>query len=549
MEIIMNKTAQLNIRIYQMNALVGDLEGNCTKLLTQIKQAQAAGADLFIAPELALCGYPPEDLLLRDDFYCQVEQQLQRLQEITGIALLIGCPYREGSVNYNSVVLLQDGQMVERYNKMLLPNYGVFDECRYFTPGTHSLVVEIKGVKCGIVICEDIWGPLPVAKAALQGAELILSINASPFSVDKFASRLQVARTRVQETGLALVYVNLVGGQDEIVFDGASFALNSAGELQFLAPAFVEGSYTLSFINGTFPSTALIPYPAKLEAIYQALVLALRDYINKSGCNKVVLGLSGGIDSALTLALAVDALGAAKIHALMMQSPYTADISIADSREMVQQLSVSYDEVAIKPLMDAFNNSLAPVFMADVEDAAGNMAKQITAENLQARIRGTLLMALANQYAAFVLTTGNKSELSTGYCTLYGDMVGAFAVLKDVSKTLVYELANWRNKVSQVIPERIITRPPSAELRPDQCDQDSLPEYAILDAILEALVEQGASVAEIIALGYPENVVKKVAGLLQHNEYKRRQAAVGPKITSTAFARDWRYPIINKFKL
>ncbi len=536
-----NVMQQLKLSIYQMNAVVGDLAGNCAKLLEQIEVAKAESADIFIAPELALCGYPPEDLLLREDFYQQLQIQIMRFKEVHGITLVIACPIREAGLTYNSVLIFHNGKSIGRYDKALLPNYGVFDECRYFTPGKTGLVINSKGINWAIVICEDLWSPLPVAWAKKNGADLILSINASPFTATKFNQRLAVVKQRVQEVGLGLVYVNMVGGQDEVIFDGASFAVNQNGELQFLAPAFQSGNYQLSFSAGQFNGGLYWPYPTPLEAIYQGLVLSLQDYINKAGGPKVILGLSGGIDSALTLAIAVDALGPSQVHTIMMPSPYTADISIADAREMAQGLSVAYAEIKIEPLMQAFTQALALLFSGYAEDS--------TEENVQARIRGTLLMALANKFSAFVLTTGNKSELSTGYCTLYGDMVGAFAPLKDVSKTLVYELARWRNSVSPVIPERIIKRPPSAELRNDQCDQDSLPEYDILDAILQNLVEQGLSAEAIIAQGYPASTVHKVATLLQKNEYKRRQAALGPKITTMAFARDWRYPITNKFKL
>ncbi len=533
---------KIKLAIYQMNSTVGDLTGNTDKLIQQINIAKANGADVFIAPELAISGYPPEDLLLRSDFYLRSQRELDRVLAIDGVTMLIGCPYRSGADNYNSLFILRDGNIVGRYDKMLLPNYGVFDECRYFTPGAEAVVFAVNGINCGVIICEDMWDTVPFAESVEQGAELILVVNSSPFEVSKYEERLKVASYRVNENNVPLVYVNQVGGQDELIFDGASFVLNAQGEMVFAMPAFEEQLAYLEYSAAGFSAvSATSYYPELVEArLYNALVLALRDYIGKNGFKGVVLGLSGGIDSALTLAIAVDALGYDKVHAVMMPSQFTADISIDDSREMVNILRVGYEEIVIGEIFAQFKHSLSSLFAGLAEDT--------TEENLQARIRGTLLMAISNKFGYLVVTTGNKSEMTTGYATLYGDMAGGFALLKDLPKTLVFALSVWRNTQSRVIPERIITRPPSAELRENQCDQDSLPEYPVLDAILEQLVEHKRSVEDIIQLGYSAEDVKKVAHLLKINEYKRRQAAVGPKLTTTAFARDWRYPNTNKFK-
>lgn len=535
---------ELKIAVYQMNSIVGDLKGNTDKLIQQITSAKANHADVFMAPELAISGYPPEDLLLRPDFYNQAQCQLDRLLEIDGITLLIGCPYHSNNENFNSLFVIRDGNFLGRYDKMLLPNYGVFDECRYFTPGVSSLVVPINGVNCGVIICEDMWDTVPIAEACENGAQLILIINSSPFDKYKFEERIKVATYRVEENNVPLIYVNQVGAQDDLIFDGASFALDSNGKTVFQLPAFVEALGYIEFNNGNLQDLnqpLKQVYSETIEArLYNALVLALRDYVEKNGFPGVVLGLSGGIDSALTLAIAVDALGKDRVMAVMMPSQYTAEISLADSREMVNILGVGYYEIGIESIFDAFKQSLALLFVNYEEDT--------TEENLQARTRGTLLMAISNKFGYLVVTTGNKSEMTTGYATLYGDMAGGFALLKDLLKTEVFALSKWRNKQSRVIPERIITRPPSAELKADQCDQDSLPEYEVLDAILVFLVEQGLSRKEIIQKGFAASDVIKVATLLKTNEYKRRQSAVGPRLSKMAFARDWRYPNTSKFK-
>jgi len=541
MSIDMSENKLLKIAVYQMNSIVGDLDGNTEKLINHINQAKLNNADIFIAPELAICGYPPEDLLLRRDFYLRSKEQIDRLLLIDGIIMIIGCPYRIGTDNFNSLLVLSNGNILGRYDKMLLPNYGVFDECRYFTPGVSSLVFPVNGVNCGVVICEDMWDSVPIAEAKEFGAELVLVANASPFEQDKHEERLQVARYRVEENGLPIIYLNQVGGQDELVFDGASFALNAAGNMVYQASAYCESLDYLSFSHGELNQGSILAYPVTEARIYAALKLALNDYVGKNGFKGIVLGLSGGIDSALTLAIAVDALGADRVMAVMMPSQYTAEISVVDSREMVDVLKVSYEEIMIKPMFDQFIDSLAPVF--------NNMQTDTTEENLQARIRGNLLMAISNKLGYLVVTTGNKSEMTTGYATLYGDMAGGFALLKDVTKTQVYELSKWRNTQGKIIPERIITRAPSAELRDNQCDQDSLPDYAILDAILVDLIENNLSVTEIVAKGFISTDVDKVARLLKFNEYKRRQAAVGPKISRVSFGKDWRYPNTNKFRL
>lgn len=532
----------LKVAIYQMNATVGDLTGNTDKLIEQINLSIEQNADIFIAPELAISGYPPEDLLLRESFYHNCHIELERILQIDGITMVIGCPYRIGTDNFNSLFVIRDGNIIGRYDKMLLPNYGVFDECRYFTPGVSPLIFEVNQVKCGVVICEDMWDSVPIAEAKESGAELILIANASPFEIGKHDERLQVSRYRNEENDIPLIYINQIGGQDELIFDGASFALNKNGDLVYQETAFNENLAFLSFANGDIQKSHINQYPNTEAAVYNGLILALRDYINKNSFKGIVLGLSGGIDSALTLAIAVDALGADRVMAVMMPSQYTAGISVDDSREMVDILKVRYEEIAIKPLFDNFCSSLSPIFEGLTSDT--------TEENLQARIRGNLLMAISNKFGYLVVTTGNKSEMTTGYATLYGDMAGGFALLKDVTKTQVYQLSRWRNLQSQVIPERIITRAPSAELRDNQCDQDSLPEYDILDKILVDLVEHRLSTQEIIAKGYADtHDIKKVAHLLKVNEYKRRQAAVGPKISRSAFAKDWRYPNTNKFQL
>ncbi|WP_255990170.1 NAD+ synthase [Chitinolyticbacter albus] len=535
----------MRIALAQFNPVVGDLTGNLDLILAAAADAHAQGADVLVTPELALTGYPPEDLLLRPAFLKDCARAIGRLiDEVDGITLVVGHPYGSGDECFNAATVIRDGNVLGRYEKMLLPNDTVFDEVRYFTPGYAPLVFEVAGVKAGVLICEDVWELDPAAAARDEGAELLLVLNASPYHQAKQSTRQAVLRDRATENDVPAVYVNLVGGQDELVFDGHSFAVNRAGAVVAELPAFEPALQLVEFAEGDLKPAARVTEYAEEESVYRALVLGVRDYITKNRFPGVLLGLSGGIDSALTLAIAVDALGADKVHAVMMPSRYTADISVDDSREMIARLACQYSEIEIWPMYEAFMNGLAPQFAGTAVDT--------TEENLQSRIRGTLLMALSNKSGRLVLTTGNKSEMTTGYATLYGDMAGGFAVLKDVAKTLVFRLARWRNTtgayaLTDVIPERIITRPPSAELRPDQKDEDSLPPYEVLDAILQAYVEENCSKAEIVARGYAAIDVDRVVWLLKVNEYKRRQAPVGPRVTHRAFGKDWRMPITNRW--
>jgi NAD+ synthetase len=553
----------MRIAIGQINCTVGDLSGNAQKILEFAQQAKARGADLLLTPELSLCGYPPEDLLLRYDFREACERALAELAaKIKDITVVVGHPYQDGGKLYNAASVLQDGRITAVYRKLDLPNYTVFDEERYFESDGRACVVEVGGVKVGLNICEDVWGPqgesmarvIPDAdkpdadawkpeapkRARTAGARVLLVLNASPFHIDKQRSRHEVVRARTAETGMPVVFCNLVGGQDELVFDGASFVIDASGKLTHQLPAFEEALGIVEIgKEGPLPGE-IVPEPEIDAAIYRALCLGVRDYLGKNRFPGALLGLSGGIDSALTLCIAADAIGADKVHAVMMPSQFTADISVTDSREMVKRLGVRYSEIAIKPMYDVYMQALEPHFAGKPFDA--------TEENLQSRIRGTLLMALSNKRGSIVLTTGNKSEMSTGYATLYGDMAGGFAVLKDLTKKYVYRLSRYRNTISAAIPERIIERPPSAELRPDQVDQDSLPPYDVLDAIVERYVEQDQSVAQIIAAGYRREDVDRIVRLVHINEYKRRQAPVGIRITPRGFGKDWRYPITNKYR-
>ncbi|AYO39396.1 MULTISPECIES: NAD+ synthase [Serratia] len=531
----------LSIALAQLNLLVGDIEGNTERMLQTVQQQQKAGADLVMFTELALSGYPPEDLLYRNDFYQRCDEQLLRLQQAsTDVAILVGHPWREGDKLYNALSLFSEGQLLARYFKQQLPNYGVFDEKRYFQAGNDTCVVELKGYRLGLLICEDLWFPEPVDAAKAAGAEMILSINASPYNREKPYIRKTLMAGHCQRTHLPLVYLNQIGGQDELIFDGCSKVFDAAGNMTHRLAAFAEQVTLLEFNElDVVPMTAPAAELPQLAQVYEALVLAVRDYVTKNGFKGAVLGLSGGIDSALTLAIAVDALGKDKVQALMMPFRYTADISIADAREEAEILGIEFDIVSIEPMFDAFMGQLTPMFAGTERDT--------TEENLQARCRGVVLMALSNKRRSIVLTTGNKSEMAVGYATLYGDMAGGFDVLKDVPKTLVFKLSEYRNTVSYVIPQRVIDRPPSAELAPDQLDQDSLPPYDILDAILEGYVERDKSVADLVAEGFDEAIVRKVIRLVDINEYKRRQAAVGPRITARNFGKDRRYPITSGF--
>jgi NAD+ synthetase len=534
--------ARILIAAAQINCIVGDLPGNAARILEHAQRARAAGADLVVTPELSLCGYPPEDLLLRDSFLADCRRELERLAaRVQGVALVVGFPERAADARrYNAAALIRDGRIAAVARKHDLPNYEVFDEKRYFAAGEEPCVFELKDVRFGLTICEDVWTPKAPALAKAAGAQVILSINASPYHKKKQASRHQVFREWIRDTGLPMVYVNLVGGQDELVFDGASCVLDARGEVVRQGPFFEEAMELFEF-EGARPVPGAISAELPLEAeVYRALCLATRDYLGKNGFPGALLGLSGGVDSALTLAIACDALGPERVRAVMMPSPYTAPMSLEDAAEMARRLGVRYDVIPIGPVFDAFRAALAPQFAGRAED--------VTEENLQARVRGTLLMALSNKFGSIVLTTGNKSEMAVGYATLYGDMAGGYAVIKDISKSLVWRLSRYRNTLGAVIPENIISRAPSAELRPNQTDQDSLPPYEVLDPIMEAYMEHNRSPREIVALGYAPADVKRVVELIRKCEYKRRQAPPGVRVTFRGLGKDWRYPITSKYR-
>ncbi len=540
----MNPQRAVHVAIAQINSTVGDIAGNSERIASAARQAAARGADIVLTPELSLVGYPPEDLLLRRSFYAKSAQALEALAtslaDLKDLHVIVGHPLQEGELNYNAASVLCNGKQIATYRKHALPNYTVFDEKRYFSSADDVCTFNVKGTRFAINICEDTWFPDMPAKARAAGAEVLLVPNASPYHMNKQHLRLEVMREQVSAQGMALVYANLVGAQDELVFDGSSFVMDANGQISAQLPSFEESLVVVELSAGQ-PQPQAVPEPLSTEAqVYAALVMGVSDYVTKNGFPGAIIGLSGGVDSALTLAIAVDALGADKVRAVMMPSPYTAEISWIDSRDMVARLGVRYDEVPIAPCFDAFNNALSPLFAGLPEDT--------TEENIQARIRGTLLMALSNKTGAIVLTTGNKSEMATGYCTLYGDMAGGYAVIKDIAKTLVYRLCHYRNGISDVIPERILTRAPSAELRPNQTDQDSLPAYEVLDGILRMYMEEWQGVAELLAAGYRKEDVERIVRLIKINEYKRRQAPVGPRVTRRAFGRDWRYPITSKFK-
>jgi NAD+ synthase (glutamine-hydrolysing) len=541
------------------------MTGNAQKIIDAAHAAYADGVRLLLTPELSICGYAAEDLFLRPAFIAACDDAVKAvaraLAGLKGLTVVIGHPSggdsRSRSVavqsRFNAATVVCEGAVIAQYAKRELPNYQVFDERRYFTPGQDVCVFEAgdagSRVKVGLLICEDAWFEEPARLTRQAGAELLVVINASPFHLGKGNEREQTMRERVLACGLPLVYAHLVGGQDEVVFEGHSFALNADGAVAARAPSFVENLMQVQVHNTSVAiglAGTLAPQRSALADLWDALVLGVRDYIGKNGFPSVILGLSGGIDSALVLAIAVDALGKERVRTVMMPSPYTADISWIDARDMARRMGVRYDEISIVPEFEAFKASLKAEFAGLPEDT--------TEENIQARIRGTLLMALSNKFGSIVLTTGNKSEMATGYCTLYGDMAGGFAVIKDLAKTTVFKLANWRNVNDPYdtgrspIPERIITRPPSAELRPDQKDQDSLPPYEVLDAILERYMENDQSMEEIIAAGYARADVEKVTRLIKINEYKRRQSPVGIRVTHRSFGKDWRYPITNKFR-
>lgn len=535
----------LRIAIAQLDFLVGDITGNARRVIETTHRARdQLHAHLVVFPELTLTGYPPEDLLFKPHFLDEVDGALSMLPgETQGIAVVLGFPERDKGILYNSAALLRGGRVERIYRKQALPNYGVFDEKRYFQPGSEACVFDLEGIPTGLTICEDVWLPGAVEQAAACGARLVININASPFHVHKTREREHVVRDRIEASGVPILYVNLVGGQDELVFDGASFVMNAQGHVTTRLAEFEE---TLGLVEFERHGPTVAPLPCaitqpagEVESVYRALVLGIRDYTRKNGFPGAVLGLSGGVDSALTLALAVDALGAEQVEAVMMPSRYTADISIEDARIEAETLGVAHHVISIEPAFHAFTGMLADIF--------AGLPRDTTEENIQARCRGVVLMAISNKKRKILLTTGNKSEMSVGYATLYGDMAGGFAPLKDVPKLLVYRLCEWRNEISPVIPRRVLVRPPSAELAPDQKDEDSLPPYSVLDPILERYVELDQSVEEIIAAGYPAADVLRVARLVDLNEYKRRQAPPGIKISRRAFGRDRRYPITNGF--
>jgi NAD+ synthase (glutamine-hydrolysing) len=537
--------AVLRLAMAQCNLMVGDVLTNTERVLEYAHHARdELGADLVVFPELSLLGYPPEDLLLRPGVQELVDDAMARIRsEVSGIHLLVGHPEQTIEGRFNAATLIRDGAIIAHCRKLHLPNYSVFDEKRYFTPGNGFCVTDIAGVTVGITICEDIWMPEPARAAADAGARLLVNINASPYHIGKGDERESVVRCRVEETGCPIAYLNLVGGQDELVFDGESFVVNRAGRTVMRAPACEEGLYPVDFeiVDGVLDAM-----PGELAArldetasVYKALVLGVRDYVEKNGFNGVVIGLSGGVDSALTLALAVDALDAQRVEAVMMPSRYTAGMSLEDARSEARALAVDYREIPIEPVFSAFLDALSESFAGTEPDT--------TEENIQARCRGVILMALSNKQGRMVLTTGNKSEMSVGYATLYGDMAGGFAPIKDVPKLLVYRLCQYRNGISPVIPQRVLERPPSAELAPDQKDEDSLPPYSVLDPILEGYIEHDRSIDELVAAGFDEKIVCRVATLVDRNEYKRRQAPPGVRITRRAFGRDRRYPIVSGF--
>jgi NAD+ synthase (glutamine-hydrolysing) len=574
-------TIQLQkICIAQLNYVVGDIVGNAKRIIDSAKQAYALGARLVITPELSICGYACEDLFLRPSFNQACDDALnmiaKELEHLSDLHVIVGHPsgtdLRTKSVStpkrQNKASVLCEGRIKAHYAKQQLPNYQVFDERRYFEPGNESCVFEVLGLRVGLLICEDAWFEGPALACAQAGAELLVVLNASPFHVGKGLEREQAMRVRAEQTQLPLIYAHMVGGQDEVVFEGRSFVMDAQGQLVARAKSFEEELFEIQIsaqqsetpkvlnathLNSVRSSVHALCFEASIEApgdnqldLWRALVVGVRDYIEKNRFPGVIIGLSGGIDSALVLAIAVDALGPKRVRAVMMPSEYTAQISWIDAKEMANRLGVQYDEISIRPEFECFLKSLEPEF--------SGLALDATEENIQARIRGTLLMALSNKKGSIVLTTGNKSEMATGYCTLYGDMAGGFAVIKDVAKTTVFELAWWRNandpfkRGENPIPERIITRPPSAELRPDQKDQDSLPAYDVLDAILERYMEQDMDVEQIISQGFERATVERVAHLIKINEYKRRQSPIGIRITHRSFGKDWRYPITNRFK-
>jgi NAD+ synthase len=548
-------TDRLRIALAQMNPHEGELRANAAKIRALRAEAAAAGADLLVTPEFSIAGYPPEDLVLKPAFRALCEAEIEALAAETadgGPGVILGGPWKEGDKLYNAAFLLDGGKILARRAKHELPNYGVFDDKRVFDAGPAPGPVVFRGVRIGLMICEDWWFPAVSETLVESGAELLLAINGSPFELDKSEARIDLAVSRVVETGLPFVFLNQNCGQDELVFDGASFVLNADRSLAVRLPSFTE---TLAITDWTreggvwrcAPQPLAKPLTREAQ-IYAAMMLGLRDYVEKNRFPGIVLGLSGGIDSALSAAVAADALGPERVRAVMLPSPYTSAESLEDAAECARLLGIRYDTVPIGPAMEAFHGMLAPAF--------GNRAPDITEENLQSRIRGVTLMAMSNKFGDMLLTTGNKSEMSTGYATIYGDMCGGYSVLKDVYKTDVFAVCRWRNAnipagargpQGPVMPERVITKPPSAELKPDQKDQDTLPPYEVLDAILMGLVEEELSVDELVARGHERALVLRVWRMLDRAEYKRRQAPPGVKIGRRAFGRDRRYPITNGF--
>lgn len=530
------------IALAQFSPHIGNIEANAQKMIEQANQAKKQNADLIVFPELSLIGYPAEDLLIRPSLAKRTQKGFEQLSQVKDIVMVFGFVNQtEDGERYNAAVVMKDGQVLGIYNKQNLPHYGIFDEKRYFNEGHQHLVFEYLGHKFGVLICEDVWSLNTVHQLSQLNVDTILVLNASPYEVGKPQHRVATMRKLAKQLNINLAYINQVGGQDDLIFDGTSFVINQDGEVALQAPSFQEELYYTEYLaeQKTFKVVESTPALDTMAEIYQGLVLATRDYVQRSGFPGVILGLSGGIDSALTLAIAVDAIGADKVQAVMMPYTYTAPMSVEDAAAQAKSMGVTFGIAEIHPIVNSFMQTLYPFF--------GNSPADTTEENLQARTRGTLLMGLSNKFGNLVLATGNKSEISVGYCTLYGDMVGGYSVLKDVYKTIVFELAKYRNSISEtpVIPERVITRPPSAELRPDQKDQDSLPPYDILDAILYAYIEEDMSQDDIITKGFEKEVVEKIIRLVDQNEYKRRQGAIGPRISSRAFSRERRYPIVN----
>jgi NAD+ synthase (glutamine-hydrolysing) len=544
-------SSSLNVIIAQLNPLVGDIDGNTELCLSAIKDAsQQYQADVVLFPELMLSGYPPEDLLLRPSLEKRINKALDKLcAAVDDCYVIVGYPRLTATGLYNMAGVIHQHKIVLEYAKQELPNYRVFDEKRYFKAGNQMPVIHIRNIPVAISICEDIWQVDPVLQAKNAGAQVMITLNASPFHINKQQERLTLLAERCKNGNMPIIYANMVGAQDELIFDGGSCAVSADGELKMQARQFATGLSALKIIQKNnqceIDTTIIHPAMDKLGSIYQALVIGVRDYVNKNGFNGVVLGLSGGIDSALTLAIAVDALGKDRVSAVMMPFHYTSQMSLDDAAEEAQRLGINYQVLPIAEPYDSFMQLLSAQF--------ANTKKDKTEENLQARIRGVVLMALSNKYGSLVLTTGNKSEMAVGYSTLYGDMAGGFDVLKDIPKTLVFELSHYRNRIvddglGNIIPERVITRPPSAELAPGQVDQDSLPPYEILDQILELYVEQDYSAEDIIQRGFDQATVMRILRMVDINEYKRRQAPIGPRITQRGFGRDRRYPITSGWK-